>query len=139
MDLDDREAIKQVLYRHCYCVDEIDADAWPTLFTEDGSFHIVSAPGGIHFDPVVGRAALHEFASKMFPLAAGMHTSANEMIAIDGDEATATSYCVALRDASPNPLVATAARFEDVLRKVDGEWLISSRQVSLRMITQQGG
>jgi hypothetical protein len=136
MNLDDREAIKQVLYRHCYCVDEIDADAWARLFTEDGTFHIVSAPGEMHFDPVVGRAALREFGSNMFPLAAGMHTSANEMITIDGDEATVTSYCVALRDATPNALVATAARFEDVLRKVDGNWLIFSRRVSLRMITQ---
>jgi ketosteroid isomerase-like protein len=136
VDLDDREAIRQVLYRHCYCVDEVDADAWATMFTEDGSFAILSAPAGMRFDPVVGRAALREFASNMFPLAAGMHTSANEMITINGDEATVTSYCVALRDASPNPLVATAARFEDLLRKVDGEWLIYSRRVSLRMITQ---
>jgi hypothetical protein len=136
MDLDDREAIKQVLYRHCYCVDEIDAESWATLFTEDGSFAIVSAPAGISLDPVVGRAALREFGSQMFPLAAGMHISANEIITIDGDEATSTSYCAALRDASPNPAVATAARFEDVLRKVDGEWLIVSRRVSLRMITQ---
>ncbi len=138
MDLEDREAIKQVLYRHCYCVDEVDADAWAMLFTEDGSNSIVSAPGGMRFDPVVGRTALREFASKMFPLATGMHISANEMITINGDEATVTSYCFALRDASPSPVVATAARFEDVFRKVDGEWLISSRRVSVLMSTRQG-
>jgi hypothetical protein len=132
MDLEDREAIKEVLYKHCYCVDSIDPDGWAALFSEDGSFSIDPTSAGGPLEPVIGRAALCEFASTAFPAAAGIHSSSNEMISVKGDEATASSYCVALLDKPPR--VATAAQFEDDLRKVDGQWLITSRRVSLRMV-----
>jgi ketosteroid isomerase-like protein len=135
MDLEDREAIKEVLYKHCYCVDRIDADEWAALFCEDGSFSIEATPVGGPLGPVTGRAALREFGATAFPAAAGIHSSSNEIISITGDEATASSYCVALLD-RPHPRVATAARFEDRLRKVDGRWLISSRRVSLQMVAE---
>jgi SnoaL-like domain len=133
MDLEDREAIREVLYKHCYCVDTVDADGWAGLFSEDGSFSIEPTSAGGPLGPVTGRAALREFASTAFPAAAGIHSSSNEIISVNGGEATATSYCVALLD-RPHPKVATAARFDDHLRRVNGQWLISSRRVSLQMV-----
>ncbi len=136
MELEDLEGIRNLLSGHCYCVDEVDADGFVALFTEDGSFSFDSESVQIPLPPVVGKAALHEFAATSFPLAAGVHFSTNERITVNGDEATAISYAIALRDPD-NPRITTAARMSDRLRKVDGQWLISSRVVRLKLVGEQ--
>jgi len=123
MTTEDRESIRELLHKYCHYADAPDADKWAALFTEDGSFHIGS-------EPVEGRPALRELASGF--AGGGMHVSANAVISLEGDRATVSSYVLLLGGAE-DPTVRLGGRYEDILRKVDGEWLFASRQFSIQM------
>jgi ketosteroid isomerase-like protein len=123
MTTEDREAIRELLHRYCHHADAPDAEKWAALYTEDGSFRMGS-------EPVEGRPALHELASGF--AGGGMHVSANAVISLKGDEATVSSYVVLL-GGTDDPAVRLGGRYEDRLRKVDGEWLFASRQFSIQL------
>jgi ketosteroid isomerase-like protein len=120
MDVENREAIRELLHRYCHYVDAGDADKWAGLYAEDGSFNLGAGRG-----PIQGRAALREFASR-FRAGTGLHLSANPVIAVEGDEASVSSYVVVIGGAE-DPKVNLAGRYEDRLRRVGGEWFIGSR------------
>ena len=120
MDVENREAIRELLHRYCHYVDAGDADKWAGLYVEDGSFDLGTGRG-----PIQGRAALREFAAA-FRAGTGLHLSANPIISIEGDEATVSSYVVVIGGAG-DPKINLAGRYEDRLRQVGGEWLIWSR------------
>jgi uncharacterized protein (TIGR02246 family) len=120
MDVDDREAIRELLHRYCHYVDAGDADKWADLYVEDGSFDLGTGRG-----PIQGRAALRKFATA-FRAGAGLHLSANPIISVEGEEATVSSYVVVIGGAE-DPKINLAGRYEDHLRQAGGEWLIRSR------------
>jgi hypothetical protein len=120
MDVENREAIRELLHRYCHYVDAGDADKWAGLYVEDGSFDLGTGRG-----PIQGRAALREFAAA-FRAGTGLHLSANPIISIEGDEATVSSYVVVI-GGGDDPKINLAGRYADRLRQVGGEWLIWSR------------
>jgi hypothetical protein len=123
MTIEDRESIRELLHKYCHFADAPDAAQWAGLYTEDGSFRI--GP-----EPVEGRPALRELASGF--AGGGLHISANALIAVEGDEATVSSYVLVL-GGTEDPQVRLGGRYEDRLRKVDGEWLFASRQCVVQL------
>jgi uncharacterized protein (TIGR02246 family) len=130
MTISDRDAIRELLYAYCQCVDTGDADGWADLFTDDGTFTRDGGSFDLPDGAIVGRAALHRMASKF--LADGLHVSANEVMTIDDDQATVTSYVLVLHG-DENPGVRLGGRYHDQLRKVNGRWLFSSRRLAVQM------
>jgi uncharacterized protein (TIGR02246 family) len=126
MDVEHREAIRELLHRYCHYVDAGDADRWAGLYAEDGSFDL-----GMGGSPIRGRVALREFATA-FRAGTGLHLSANPIISIDGDEATVSSYVVVI-GGREDPKINLAGRYDDRLRQIDGVWLIRSRCLSPQM------
>ena len=122
MTAEDNEAIREVLYRYCQYVDEGNPEAWASLFVEDGSFDV-----GMGGEPCVGTEALRTFASVFRP-GAGLHVTANPVITVDGDEATAQSTVFVIGDAD-GPSIGLAGRYDDRLRRDAGSWRLVTRRL----------
>jgi uncharacterized protein (TIGR02246 family) len=119
----DRQAIEQLLagdYPHA--LDARDFDAYAELFTEDGELTLQG-------NTAKGRAAIKAFVSALPAEPRVMHPITNLSYAIDGDSATGGAYWQGVGLVGGSPGVLIAGRYEDTLRKVDGEWRIAKRSI----------
>ena len=131
----DRAEIEELVARYVTALDTLDAEAYEGVFTEDGEYDVT---GTVH----KGRAAIRKIvtdlqASRARNQAAGVvspqlyHVMANSSIEIlDADNARHQSYAQTVRLADNGQfVVGFMGRYEDVLVKVDGRWLIKSRKL----------
>lgn len=136
----DRAAIEALMWRYVRALDSLDAAGYAAVFTEDGTFRSGGAEehGRAELAKMVAdlkkgrddRAAKGETNAPMY------HVIANHQITFTGpNEARYDSYWMtvfgAAGQATP-PRVAAAGRGVDVLVRVNGEWLIKSRDVAPR-------
>lgn len=136
-EAEDRAQIEALMWRYVRALDTADADAYAAAYTEDGQF----AAGG---NVTKGRDALHkmvagmrqrrdEAAAKGAPQAPMYHMTMNEHLEfIDEDHARMHAYWQTVFGAAgETPVrVAAAGRSVDELVRVDGQWLIQSRNVA---------
>lgn len=138
-EANDRAQIEALMWRYVRALDSLDADAYASLFTEDGQF-------GAGPNATKGRAALREMVANMASgraerEAAGesatppmYHVITNSNIEFTGENtAHYYSYWMTVFGASGQdspPRVAAAGRGVDELVRVDGQWLIRSRNVA---------
>lgn len=131
----DRAEIEELVVRYVTALDTLDADAYEGVFTEDGVYEL---PGNVY----TGRAAIRKVvtdlqATRARNEAAGTpsprlyHVMANSSIEIlDATNARHQSYAQTVRAADNGQfIVGFMGRYEDVLVKVDGRWLIKSRKL----------
>jgi uncharacterized protein (TIGR02246 family) len=119
----DAQAIEQLLagdYPHA--LDSRDFDAYAGLFTEDGELTLQG-------NTAKGRAAIKTFVAGLPPEPRVMHPISNLSYEIDGDRATGGAYWQDIGLVNGAPGVLVAGRYEDTLRKVDGEWRIATRNI----------
>ncbi|HEX6997857.1 MAG TPA: nuclear transport factor 2 family protein [Gammaproteobacteria bacterium] len=135
----DRAAIQELMWRYVRALDTLDADAYAAVFTEDGQF-------GSGRNAEKGRDALRgmienlakaraERVAKGEPPSPPMyHVITNSHIEfLDADHARYHAYWMTVFGASGEgtaPRVAAAGRSVDELVRVDGRWLIRSRDVA---------
>lgn len=119
--IEDIEAIKRLKFRYADACDRnYDADTLASLFTEDAIWD-----GGL-FGRHEGREAIRTFfanVSSDIPFA--LHYMMNPIINVDGDEATGAWYLFqtcTFADARGNTAIFGAARYDELYRRVDGEW-----------------
>jgi len=125
--LEEKDAIHETLADYCFHFDGGEFDKWVDLFTDDGTFD--AGRMGAH----KGKDALRAFL-KNIRLTNGLpmmkHCVMNEVIKVNGDEATAKSYIVVVRAKGEGALVnGLAGRYEDHLVKQGGRWLFKTRKV----------
>lgn len=123
ISLEDRFAIIDLCSVYNYTVDQADGEGWAATFTEDGVF---AGPAG----QAEGREELVPFCGQLaeaFP--GGMHFTDNHLFEMDGD--TCHHKCfLDFKVPSPDGSVASILLgYEDVIVKVDGEWLFKRRDV----------
>ena len=131
----DKAEIEAVVARYVTALDTLDADAYEGVFTEDGVYDVT---GTVY----QGRAAIRKIvtdlqASRARNEAAGTpsprlyHVMANSSIEIlDATNARHQSYAQTVRAGDDGRfIVGFMGRYEDVLVKVDGHWLIKSRKL----------
>ena len=123
ISLEDRFAIIDLCSVYNYTVDQADGEGWAATFTEDGVF---AGPAG----QAEGRESLVAFCGQLaeaFP--GGMHFTDNHLFELDGD--TCHHKCfLDFKVPSPDGSVASILLgYEDVIVKVDGEWLFQRRDV----------
>lgn len=119
----DRQAIEQLLagdYPHA--LDSRDFDGYAALFTEDGELTLQGTTAK-------GRAAIKAFVATLPPEPRVMHPISNLSYAIAGDTATGGAYWQDIGLVGGTPGVLVAGRYEDTLRKVNGEWRIATRNI----------
>ncbi len=121
---DDRAEILNLAGRYSHGIDLGDADAWAGVFTEDGVMELVSQGITNTGD------ALHSMASGNRDASGpqSRHIPTTFIIEGAGDEATMRSYVSVVSTGDPARIVFQG-RYEDELRRVDGQWRIAHRRI----------
>jgi ketosteroid isomerase-like protein len=129
----DRLAIRELVDAYAHCADRRDADGQKALFTEDTHFVVYMDGQGSEPTQVLdGREALIPVFDALNNYQATMHFNGQSTIALDGDEATGESYCIAhhlFTDDGERKLMIAWLRYGDTFVKVDGEWLFAERNL----------
>lgn len=126
----DRAAIEALMWRYVRALDTRDAEAYAQVFTEDGRF-------GTGEDAVEGRDALKAMVEGFGegpPDPAMYHVITNDHVEfVSENRARYHSYWMTMfapAEQGGSPRVAAVGRGVDELVRVDGEWLIESRDVA---------
>ena len=126
MRLEDREAIRECLYRYARGVDRLDADMIRSAYWEDCVDNHMSFTGNAE-----------EFIDWAFPIMGSMdqtmHMIGNVLMNINGDTADAESYFygihrINLPDGGKSDVIG-AGRYVDTFEKRGEEWRIIKRVV----------
>jgi len=125
--LEEKEAIRDLMSEYCFYVDSGEFEKLASLFTVDGIFD--SGPQAkLH-----GRRAIQDFLAMHVPRAgegpARKHCNMNQLIRVNGSEASADSYIVVIREAEGGIVASLAGRYEDRLVKRDGQWRFQVRKI----------
>jgi uncharacterized protein (TIGR02246 family) len=120
----DEEAIRNLIGLHSQLTDDGDYERRVDLYTDDGVFTMGDATS-------TGRdELLATFAATSAPERRGKHITANTVMEIEGDTASArTDFFFSLP--SPEGLKPLAAgRYADAFVKRDGRWLYARRLIT---------
>jgi hypothetical protein len=142
--LADRLLIQEVQNRYALAHDLTDPAMYASVFTEDAE--LIGAGRVL----AKGREALYavgESDRKRFNADAAdgersfgvmRHVVTNSVVDITGED-TATAFCYVLtivNEDGVGPQIMSLGRYEDEFRKVDGQWLISRREIVMDMGNQ---
>jgi hypothetical protein len=120
--LADQLEIRELVARYNYAIDEGRPEEWVATFVPDGTFE--STALGTHSGP----EGLHAFAVGYIDAFVGRHCTSDFTVEIDGDEARSRCYLIAVNNAGPPSILATAV-YEDVLRRTPEGWRFVHRKV----------
>jgi hypothetical protein len=130
----DRAQIEQLMWDYVRAIDSFNADAYVAVFTPDGTFNATSGSEALRKMVVDLKTGQDERRAKGEAIAAMHHFMANQHIEfVDRDHARVHYYwqtVFAGRSLTPPPRLAAAGRGVDEVVRVDGKWLIRSRNVA---------
>ena len=135
----DRAAIEALMWRYVRALDTLDADAYAAVFTPDGSFHAGrnSEQGSAELKKMITDLKQNRAdreAKGEPPTPAMYHMILNHTIEfIDKDHARYDAYWTttfAPAKQGESARVAAVGRSVDMLVRVNGKWLIQSRDVA---------
>jgi hypothetical protein len=121
--IEDQFAIRELVARYNYAIDEGRAEEWVATFVPDGTFE--STALGTH----TGAEALLAFAKGYIEAFPGRHCTSDFVIDVDGDDARSRCYLIAVNNAAA-PIIAATAVYEDVLRRTPEGWRFVHRKVA---------
>jgi ketosteroid isomerase-like protein len=120
----DEEAIRNLIGLHSQLTDDGDFEQRVQLYTEDGVFMMGDARS-------TGRDEMTAaFASTSAPERRGKHITANTVLEIDGDGASARTDFLFLLPSAEGLKPLAAGRYFDTFVKSDGRWLYSERRIT---------
>jgi|HubBroStandDraft_4_1064222.scaffolds.fasta_scaffold287122_1 hypothetical protein len=134
----DRADIEVLIWRYVQALDSLDVDAYPTFFTEDGSIccehnHTFKGRAEIRTLLEEGRKSNAALEAKGQTVPKVYHPIFNSHIEFrDKDHAHIDSYWfTALAEQPPNgsPKITLVGRCTDEVVRVNGKWLIQTRNV----------
>jgi uncharacterized protein (TIGR02246 family) len=124
--LEEKDAIREVLARYCFALDDGRFADMGALFTEDGTWHTF-------FGKATGRQAIAEFAAGLRahrtenPRA--IHHVTNVVITLDGDFAKVRSNWTTVQNSPEGPKIGSGGAYDDEMVKVGGQWLFRYRTI----------
>ena len=121
--LEDKDAIRELLHRYCFCMDEGRFVELGALFTEDGEW---IAP----YRSARGPTEIATWLQQSVPAQPRrMHFVMNSIIDCDGARALARSnYLVAIEGAN-GPMASVCGTYDDVLAKTADGWRFQRRRL----------
>ena len=132
----DRAYIENISNKYMVAVDAGDIETVMSTWAEDGVLEWVF---GVEHGKTEIRKAMSGFGGGRYEeipegatsRARTRHQIINHVIDVDGDTATTTAYWFALTNRTPQGDVQPLyfGHYEDVLQRVDGNWLFKSRKV----------
>jgi ketosteroid isomerase-like protein len=124
----DRQEITDTLYRYAAAIDVKDYERLRSVFTDDVVAQYAGAP------EIQGADKLTAWIREMSPTTKYQHHLLNVYeVEIHGDEAHAYTYHTShqVDAATPDSVYVIVARYRDVLRRVDGRWLIADKRMEV--------
>lgn len=119
----DQQAIAQLIAgTYPNALDKGDFDGYAALYTEDGELTLQG-------NTVKGRAAIRAFVAGLPTEPRVIHPITNLSYTVNGDTATGGAYWSDIGLVNGAPGVVVAGRYEDTLRKVNGQWQIAKRGI----------
>ena len=125
--LEDKFAIEERIGIYNQSLDQGHYEDFLACWCEDGVFHGL---GG----PYVGKAAIRRFTDSYderyrLRLNGLKHFTVNIVSRIDGDRARSSSHLQLVTTGAKGAHILFTGRYEDELRRVDGQWLFASRRL----------
>ena len=121
--IEDQFAIRELVARYNYAIDEGRAADWVATFVPDGTFE--SSALGTH----TGADALLTFAKGYIEAFPGRHCTSDFVVEIDGDDARSRCYLIAVNNGTTPPSILATAVYEDELRRTPDGWRFVHRKV----------
>jgi 3-phenylpropionate/cinnamic acid dioxygenase small subunit len=121
--LEAKDAIREVLHRYCFCMDEGRFDELAALFAADGEW---IAPYRTATGPADIAAWLRQ---SVPPQPRRMHYVMNSIIDCEGARATARSNYLVMVEGTDGPLPSVCGTYDDVLVKQADGWRFQRRQL----------
>jgi uncharacterized protein (TIGR02246 family) len=122
--MSDKDAIRELLARYCFYLDDERFDDMAALFTQDGVWETAFGTGTGH-DGIVAQA--RRIANQ--PRPRRVHLTTNIVIDLDGDTATVQSNWVLCQNTSSGPAIGSGGAYHDRLVKQDGQWRFRHRRI----------
>jgi hypothetical protein len=133
----DRSEIEDLQSRYLFALDWQTPELYASTFTPDGV--LVWAGGTVNGREAIvkemqeARAVDERAAAGMSPVrpARRRHFISNVVLRVDGDRATGRAYWFEFNNdmRDRRPYLGAYGHYEDELRRVDGRWLFSRRQI----------
>ncbi len=121
--IEDQFAIRELVARYNYAIDEGRPEEWVATFVPDGTFE--SSALGTHS----GADALLAFAKGYIAAFNGRHCTSDFVIEVDGDDARSRCYLIAVNN-SAAPIISATAVYEDILKRTPEGWRFVHRKVA---------
>ena len=125
--LEEKDAIREVLARYCFALDDGKFAEMGALFTEDGTWHTA-------FGKTTGRAEIAKFAAglrahRLGPTPRAIHHVTNVVITLDGDSAKVRSNWTTVQNAPDGPKIGSGGAYDDDMVKIGGNWFFRYRTI----------
>ena len=121
--LEDKDAIRELLHRYCFCMDGGHSDDLAALFTEDGEW---IAP----YRTAKGPAAIAAWLSQSVPpQPRRMHYVMNSIIDCHARRGTAQSNYLVIVEGVDGPLPSVCGTYDDILVKERRGWRFQRRRL----------
>ena len=141
----DRAEIEDLMARYLFAMDWGDFESYRAMFTEDGELEYASGSAKGRDAIVATVRGFKERISKVYVDADGnpailRHVLSHSVIRVEGDRAWGTAFWweMANDGEGGKPKIGTFGTYEDELRKVDGQWLFSSRRILNEFLEGRG-
>ena len=139
--LEDRISIRELIDAYTFCADTRNIQGHMALFTENTNFEVymdekIPTPTQV----VTGRKDLFPVFDDLNQYFSTMHFNGQSTIHVNGDNATATTYCRAYHLKVPNgvqQLMIAGIRYYDTMVKQKGAWLFAERKLKVCWIEQR--
>ena len=124
--LEEKDAIREVMARYCFALDDGRFADMAALFTENGTWQTF-------FGKANGRKAIAEFAAGLRahrtenPRA--IHHVTNIVITIDGDTAKVRSNWTTVQNSPDGPKIGSGGAYDDDMVKVGAGWFFKYRTI----------
>lgn len=122
--MQDKDEIRELLARYCFCLDADDFEAMAALFTPDGVWETAFGTG-------TGREGI---VAQARSIAQGerprrVHLTTNIVIDLEGEAASVRSNWLLFQNAPSGPAIGSGGAYYDQLVKVAGRWMFRHRRI----------
>lgn len=125
-ELEDKDAIRELLAKCCRLSDDGNAEAMAMLFSEDGVWEAAlnRADGRTEIIKHMGR-----FNPPAEPGQLRRHLLTGVLVTLDGDSAAVQATWMSVRQGAAGPEIRTVGSYDDWMVKSGGRWLIRRHKV----------
>jgi uncharacterized protein (TIGR02246 family) len=122
---DDEDQVRRTLADYSQWCDDGRFDLWADLFTEDARLLVAG-------QSTEGRQVIRQYMEKVqHPGARGKHITANTLVDVDGDTATAATDYLFVRSTPGGLELIAAGRYHDLLVRDHDRWRFRQREITL--------